>query len=67
MSGEIQEKERTGIQRRRTRKVGEFHYAVTSPMEIDEESVNVNLGGGVLTIRVPKSQQGRSRQIAIGS
>jgi HSP20 family protein len=67
VSGEIKEKERTGIRRRRTRKVGEFHYAVTLPMEIDEESVNVNLGGGVLTIRVPKSQQGRSRQIAIGS
>jgi HSP20 family protein len=67
VSGEIKEKERTGILRRRTRKVGEFHYAVTLPMEIDEESVNVNLGGGVLTIRVPKSQQGRSRQIAIGS
>jgi HSP20 family protein len=67
VSGEIKEKERTGILRRRTRKVGEFHYAVTLPMEIDEESVSANLDGGVLTIRVPKSQQGRSRRIAIGS
>jgi HSP20 family protein len=65
VSGEIKEKERTGILRRRTRKVGEFHYAVTLPMDIDEENVSANLDGGVLTIRVPKSQQGRSRRIAI--
>jgi HSP20 family protein len=31
----------------------------------DGDSINANLDGGVLTIRVPKSQQGRSRRIAI--
>jgi HSP20 family protein len=67
VSGEIKEKERTGILRRRTRKVGEFHYSVTLPGEIDGDSISANLDGGVLTIRVPKSQQGRSRRIAIGS
>jgi HSP20 family protein len=65
VSGEIKEKERAGILRRRTRKVGEFHYAVTLPMEIDEDSVSADLDGGVLTIRVPKSQRGRSRRVAI--
>jgi HSP20 family protein len=67
VSGEIKEKERTGILRRRTRKVGEFHYAVTLPMEIDEENVSADLDNGVLTIRVPKSQRGRSRRIAVNS
>jgi HSP20 family protein len=67
VSGEIKEKERTGILRRRTRKVGEFHYAVTLPGEIDDESISADLHSGVLTIRVPKTQRGRSRRIVIGS
>ena len=65
VSGDIKEKERKGILRRRTRKVGEFHYAVTLPGEIDEDNISANLDDGVLTIRVPKTQQGRSRRIAI--
>jgi HSP20 family protein len=67
VSGEIKEKERTGILRRRTRKVGEFHYAVTLPGEIDDESISADLHSGVLTIRVPKTQRGKSRRIVIGS
>jgi HSP20 family molecular chaperone IbpA len=43
------------------------HYATTLPMQIDEETLSANLDGGVLTIRVRKSQQGGSRRIAIGS
>jgi HSP20 family protein len=67
VSGEIKEKERAGILRRRTRKVGEFSYSVTLPMEIDAESVRAELDSGVLTIRVPKSQKGKSRHVTIGS
>ena len=67
VSGEIKEKERAGILRRRTRKVGEFNYSVTMPMEIDAESVSADLDGGVLTITVPKSQKAKSRHIPVGS
>jgi HSP20 family protein len=67
VSGEIKEKERAGILRRRTRKVGEFNYSVTMPMEIDAESVRADLDGGVLTITVPKSQKAKSRHIPVGS
>jgi HSP20 family protein len=67
VSGEIKEKERAGILRRRTRKVGEFSYSVTLPMEIDAENVNADLKEGVLTIRVPKSQRNKSRHVSIGS
>jgi HSP20 family protein len=67
VSGEIKEKERAGILRRRTRKVGEFSYSVTLPMEIDADSVNADLKDGVLTIRVPKSQRNKSRHVTIGS
>ena len=67
VSGEIKEKERAGILRRRTRKVGEFNYSVTLPMEIDSENVSADLKDGVLTIRVPKSQRNKSRHVSIGS
>jgi HSP20 family protein len=67
VSGEIKEKARAGILRRRTRKVGEFSYSVTLPMEIDADSVNADLKDGVLTIRVPKSQRNKPRHVTIGS
>ena len=67
VTGEIKEKERDGILRRRTRKVGEFTYSVTLPMEIDDDNVSATLDSGVLTIRVPKSQKGKSRHVTIGS
>jgi HSP20 family protein len=67
VSGEVKEKERTGILRRRTRKVGEFTYSVTLPMEIDDDNVSATLDSGLLTIRVPKSQKGKSRHVTIGS
>jgi HSP20 family protein len=67
VSGEVKEKERAGILRRRTRKVGEFSYSVTLPMEIDAENVSASLDDGILTIRVPKSQRERSRHVTIGS
>jgi HSP20 family protein len=67
VTGEVKEKERTGILRRRTRKVGEFTYSVTLPGEIDDDNVGATLDGGVLTIRVPKSQKGKSRHVTIGS
>ena len=67
VSGEIKEKERVGILRRRTRKVGEFSYSVTLPMEIDADGVSADLKDGVLTIRVPKTQRNKSRHVPIRS
>lgn len=65
--GEIKEKERTGILRRRTRRVGEFQYAVTLPGDIDADNVSARLDNGVLTVRVPKSQRAKPRRVSIGS
>jgi HSP20 family protein len=67
VTGEVKEKERTGILRRRTRKLGEFTYTVTLPGEIADDKVSAVLDSGVLTIRVPKSQKGKSRHVTIGS
>ena len=67
VSGEVKEKERTGILHRRTRRVGRFHYAVTLPAEVDAENVDARLHDGVLAVRVPKSASAQPRRIAISS
>ncbi len=67
VSGEVKEKERSGILRRRTRRVGQFHYAVTLPGDVDADNVTAQLTDGVLTVRVPKAQQAEPRRIAISS
>jgi HSP20 family protein len=65
VSGEIKEKERAGILRRRTRRVGQFHYAVTLPADVDADKISARLDEGVLTVRVPKSEQAKPRRIQI--
>ena len=63
--GEIKERERTGILRRRTRRVGEFEFRVTLPGQTDAEQIDAKLDGGVLTIRIPKPQETQPRHIDI--
>ncbi|MGY1820792.1 Hsp20/alpha crystallin family protein [Geodermatophilus sp. SYSU D00079] len=65
VSGEVREKERTGILRRRTRRVGRFSYAVTLPGDVDPDGVTAQLTDGVLTVRVPKAQRAKPRRIVI--
>ncbi|MGY1750324.1 Hsp20/alpha crystallin family protein [Modestobacter sp. SYSU DS0511] len=67
VSGEVKEKERTGVLHRRTRRVGAFQYSVTLPGDVDADSVQAHLHDGVLTVRVPKSQAAKPRRIAISS
>jgi HSP20 family protein len=62
--GEIKERERTGIIRRRTRRVGEFEFRVRLPGDVEEGGIDAKLHGGVLTVRVPKAQA-RSRRIDV--
>jgi HSP20 family protein len=65
ISGEIKERERQGILRRRTRRVGAFDFHVTLPGQADTEHVEATLRDGVLTVRVPKPEQARSRRIEV--
>jgi HSP20 family protein len=67
VTGEIKEKERVGLLRRRTRPVGNFEYRVTLPGEIDAENVDASLDDGILTLRIPKAEKARPRRIEIGS
>jgi HSP20 family protein len=65
ISGEIKERERHGILRRRTRRVGAFDFQITLPGTADTEHVEATLHDGVLTVRVPKPEQARPRRIEV--
>jgi HSP20 family protein len=65
ISGEIKEKERKGVLRRRTRRTGEFEYRVTLPGHPNEEGIQADLRDGILTVRVPKAEQERPRRIDV--
>ena len=65
ISGEIKERRREGILRRRTRKTGEFDYQISLPGDADTEHVEAELRDGVLTVRIPKPEQERPRRIEV--
>jgi HSP20 family protein len=65
ISGDIKEKERKGVLRRRARRTGHFEYHVTLPRESDEEHIEAKLHDGVLTVRVPKAEQAKPRRIEV--
>ena len=63
VTGEIKEREREGILRKRTRRIGRFEYRVRLPEQVDSDNVEAKLNDGVLTVRVPKVQRADRRQI----
>jgi HSP20 family protein len=67
ISGEIKVREREGIIRRRTRRVGRFEFRVVLPSEVDPEGVDAKLDDGVLTVRVPKAERAERRRIEVKS
>jgi HSP20 family protein len=67
IAGEIKEKERTGIVRRKTRRIGAFEFRVTLPDQVDGEHIDANLKDGVLTVRIPKAARAQRRRIEVGS
>jgi HSP20 family protein len=67
ISGEIKERERQGVLRRRTRRVGAFDFHVTLPGQVDPDAIEANADNGVLTVRVPKPEQARARRVEVHS
>jgi HSP20 family protein len=67
VTGEIKERERRGILRRRTRPTGRFEYRVALPGPIDAEAVEATMADGVLTVRVPKPEQARPHRIEVAN
>ncbi len=67
ISGEVRAKERQGLFRHRTRRIGRFSYQVALPRDVDADEVRADLADGVLTVRVPKAEAAKPRRIAINS
>ena len=65
ISGDVKERERRGRLRRRARRTGHFEYHVTLPGAVDEDKIEAKLHDGILTVRVPKSEQARPRRIEV--
>jgi HSP20 family protein len=65
ITGEIKQRERKGILRRRTRPVGNFEFRVALPGGADPNQVDANVNNGVLTVRIPKPEQARPRRIEV--
>jgi HSP20 family molecular chaperone IbpA len=64
ISGEIEERERNGILRRRARRTGCFEYRVAVPSRPDP---GARLADGVLTVRVHEPEPARSRRVEVQS
>jgi HSP20 family protein len=65
ISGEIKERERKGLLRRRTRRTGRFDFRVTLPGGADPDGIKASVDDGVLTVQVPKPEQARPRRIEV--
>jgi HSP20 family protein len=65
ITGDIKERERAGILRRKTRRVGRFEFRVTLPGQTDAEKVEAGLDNGILTVRIPKPEMARPHHVAV--
>lgn len=65
ISGEVKERERTGILRHRTRRYGTFDYRVSLPGDVEPDKIEAKLGDGVLSVRVPKTVKAQPKRIPI--
>ncbi|MGG7569313.1 Hsp20/alpha crystallin family protein [Streptomyces sirii] len=65
ISGELKEREREGVLRRRGRPTGRFEYRALLPADVKAEEVQAALSDGVLTVTIPKAQAAKPRHIEI--
>ncbi|WP_165986065.1 Hsp20/alpha crystallin family protein [Streptomyces sp. YIM 98790] len=63
ISGELSEERRGKVLSRRT---GKFSYRSSLPPGIDADRIDADLSDGILTVRIPKSEESRRRKIEIG-
>jgi HSP20 family protein len=66
ITGEIEESDGgSGKTRTLRQRHGRFAYRTTLPSDADADNADAELADGVLTVRLPKAAQARSRRIAI--
>ena len=67
VTGELKERERLGFLRTRTRPVGRFVYRLSLSADVEDDHITASLSDGILTVRVPKTEETRPRRIPINS
>jgi HSP20 family protein len=65
VTGEVKERKREGLFRRRTRRVGEFEFRVTLPGDLRADDIEASLAYGVLNVYVPKAESTKSSKITV--
>ena len=65
VTGDVKERERGGLFRRRTRRVGEFEFRVTLPGYLREGDIEASLAYGVLKVSVPKAESTKSSKSTV--
>ncbi|HZA09248.1 Hsp20/alpha crystallin family protein [Mycobacterium sp.] len=65
VNGEVKERTREGLLRRRTRRIGNFEFRATLPGDLRADDVEASLANGVLTVRVPKAQSTKHSKIEV--
>jgi len=65
VTGEVKERKREGLFRRRTRRVGEFEFRVTLPGYLRDGDIEASLAYGVLRVYVPKAESTKSSKITV--
>ncbi|WP_244303916.1 Hsp20/alpha crystallin family protein [Streptomyces lydicus] len=65
ITGEITEREREGVLRRRGRPVGRFEYRALLPTDVKADDVQASLSDGVLKVTIPKAKAAKPRHIEI--
>lgn len=60
-----EQSDQKAVYHRRERSVGEFTRVVTLPAEINPDGVTATLVGGVLTVKLPKSEAAKPRKINV--
>jgi HSP20 family protein len=65
VKGELKERKREGLFRRRTRRRGEFDLRMTLPGELDAAKAEASLAYGVLRLYVPKAHGTKPSNIQV--
>src|SRR5260370_26533161 len=65
VTGEVKERKREGLFRRRTRRVGEFEFRVTLPGYRRDGDIEASMAHVVLTVYGPKTEGTKSSKITV--
>ncbi len=65
ITGEIKEKDRAGLMRRKTRRAGTFSFAAALPSGVNPDKVDAKLEDGVLSVQVGKAKESKPRKIEV--